>query len=404
MKEGNKFHHIFFITLYLQLIVSGFLVYPALADVKDVVNYRGKSLETCLPETDSIVKPYDEFDIHLISYKDIRNWKSDDHTKMLEIFKQSCSSDNSFIETDSGIKIPREAWMNICHKAAQTQAEGAISFFEDNLSPVVIVDNTDNTLTGYYEPVLLGSWERNDEYRFPIYAIPKELSDGNSRKDSFYTRKEIDQGSLSRRGLELLYLNDRVELFFLHIQGSGVVDTPDGFVRVGFAGKNGHPYKSIGKWMLKNDIIPSNKATSEDMKTFLRNNPDIQDKVFWINPSYIFFRVLEYDMTKGPVGAQGIPLSPMRSVAIDHSYYSYGVPLWIIRSDYGVDESDDSYIYYDRMVIAQDTGSAIIGSQRADLFWGTGGVAGKRAGSLKQGVCIVSFIPVEIYKKVLADG
>jgi membrane-bound lytic murein transglycosylase A len=185
----------------------------------------------------------------------------------------------------------------------------------------------------------------------------------------YSSRAEIEQGALSGRGLELAWAADTIETFFLQIQGSGRVRLADGGeLRVGYDGQNGHPYVALGRVLIDRGLLPREQVTMQSIKAYLRAHPDEAAALMRENPSYVFFRELSGD---GPVGAQGVALTPGRSLAVDRAFVPLGAPVWLVAEDIA------------RLLVAQDTGGAIRGPVRGDLFWGHGAEAEARAGAMK---------------------
>jgi membrane-bound lytic murein transglycosylase A len=255
---------------------------------------------------------------------------------------------------------------------------------------------TEGLFTGYYEAELTGSRNKPAVPATPLYGLPDDLVrvdlglfgdtfgkkkvlgrvDGR-RLVPYYDREQIDgEGALAGRGLELLWAHDPVEAFFLHVQGSGRVKLDDGsVVRVGFAGSNGLPFTGIGRLMLDEGIIPPSEASAQGIKAWLRAHPSQAEEILFRNDRYIFFRVIEGD---GPIGSQGVALTPGRSLAIDPAFIPLGAPLFLETTWPGSERP------LRRLVVAQDTGSAIKGPVRGDLFWGYGAPALEQAGRMKQ--------------------
>ena len=236
-------------------------------------------------------------------------------------------------------------------------------------------------LTGYYEPALVGSRQPQGNFRAPLYAPPAQLG----QRKPWYTRQEIDTLPAARtalRGKELLYLADPVDAMVLHIQGSGLVNVtePDGrqrWVRMAYAGTNDQPYISIGRWLLDRKLITD--ASWPGIKAWIDRNPSRVNELLWQNPRVVFFReeALPVGTTPpGPKGAQGVPLTAERSIAVDRRSIPYGTPVWM--------KSTGPQTNLDRLVMAQDTGTAIVGAVRADYYAGSGAAAGELAGRLKQ--------------------
>lgn len=239
----------------------------------------------------------------------------------------------------------------------------------------------ESLLTGYYEPMLDGSRVPTATQQVPLYRPPADL---NARRP-WYSRQEIDtlpQARAALRGREIAYLADPLDALALQIQGSGRVRVtePDGrvtLVRVAYAGTNEHPYRSVGSWLLQQGALRD--ASWPGIKAWARANPQRVNEMLWTNPRVVFFReepLSDLDAAFGPRGAQGVPLTPGRSIAVDRDSIPYGTPVWLA--------SPGPLLNLQRLVIAQDTGSAIVGAVRADYFVGWGPEAGEVAGRLKQ--------------------
>ncbi|HYF44475.1 MAG TPA: MltA domain-containing protein [Ramlibacter sp.] len=239
----------------------------------------------------------------------------------------------------------------------------------------------DGLLTAYYEPVLEASRQPSATHAVPLYRPPATLA---SRRP-WYSRQEIDtlpEARAALRGREIAYLADPLDALMLQIQGSGRlrVAEPDGSVRtvrVAFAGSNEQPYRSVGGWLLQQGALRD--ASWPGIKAWARDNPQRVNEMLWSNPRTVFFReepLPELDAAFGPRGAQGVPLTPGRSIAVDKESIPYGTPVWLA--------SPGPVLNLQRLVLAQDTGSAIVGAVRADYFMGWGAEAGEQAGRLKQ--------------------
>ena len=276
-------------------------------------------------------------------------------------------------------------WQQICAAAALVGPgdRAARSFLEEWFSPYLAVDGDSEwgLFTGYYEPVLRGSWLPSARFRVPLYRMPPETATGlarvNGRGVTLPSRAQIDAGALSGRGLELLWVDDPVDAYFLHVQGCGQVQMTDGSrVRVGFAGKNGHQYYPIGAELMRRGEIVPGQMSMQAIRAWLVAHPREAPGLMARNGSYVFFRFVDGD---GPIGAQGVPLVPGRSIAVDPGFVPYGVPLWLDTTN-----PQDNRIALRRLVVAQDTGTAIKGPIRGDLFWGSGDAAATAAGLMKQ--------------------
>ena len=282
---------------------------------------------------------------------------------------------------------PGPTWKALCPeiaKLANAPVEQQRRWLLDNLQPYRVESHEQRQsglLTGYYEPALVGSRQAQGNFRVPLYAAPNQLG----QRKPWYTRQEIDTLPAARaalRGKELLYLADPVDAMVLHIQGSGLVNVtePDGrqrWVRMAYAATNDQPYISIGRWLLDRKLITD--ASWPGIKAWIDRNPSRVNELLWQNPRVVFFReeALPVGTTPpGPKGAQGVPLTAERSIAVDRRSIPYGTPVWM--------KSTGPQTSFDRLVLAQDTGTAIVGAVRADYYAGSGPVAGELAGRLKQ--------------------
>lgn len=332
---------------------------------------------------------------------DLPGWAEDDLTQAWPALLQSCK----------GLKR-QPAWARTCQAAEQvsrSDAEGIRRFFESQLRPYQVLQTEggdEGLITGYYEPLLRGSRSFGGNYIYPLYAAPDDLLivDLSSlypelknlrlrgrlqgkRVVPYFSRAEIEAGSAPVRGKELVWVDDPIELFFLQIQGSGRVQLENGeTVRVGYADQNGHPYKSIGKWLVDQGELTLDKASMQGIKDWARKNPEKLVTLLNTNPSYVFFRELPNHLS-GPLGALGVPLTAERSVAIDPRAIPLGAPIWLATTRPNSPEP------LNRLMLAQDTGGAIRGNVRADFFWGFGEAAGQQAGAMKQKGRIWVFLP-----------
>ena len=318
----------------------------------------------------------------VFGFEELDGWAEDDPREALTAFLDTCDL----------LKDP--TWRPLCALAADAgdSAESARAYFELFYRPV-LVGNPPALFTGYYEPVLDGSTTRTSRYRYPIYARPPELRDGTA----YYSRSQIEGGAISGRGLEIAWLDDPVEVFFLHIQGSGRIRLPDGrMMRVGYAGKNGHAYRSVGQEMVRRGTHTPDQVSAQSILSWVRNNPGPGHAMLDHNPSYVFFRRLpDLAAHKGPIGAMGRSITGMRSLAIDPRFNPLGAPIWIEK---------DGRRPLRRLMVAQDTGGAIKGAQRADIFFGTGAEAGEEAGTVKDGGRMLLLLPIDLAYAMNPDG
>ena len=309
----------------------------------------------------------------VLTFADLDGWADDDHAAALSVFLNSCE-----VLTDPD-------WTALCRFAgdADKTPAAARSFFELFFKPVLI-GNTPALFTGYYEPELSGSPVRTPSFAYPIYCKPPELADGAV----WHTREAIEtQGLLGGRGLEIAWLDDPVEVYFLMIQGSGRIRMPDGrLVRVGYGGKNNQPYRSIGQEMIRRGLMTESEASAQSIRAFVRQDPTLGAELLTFNPSFVFFKQLsDLPAEKGPIGAIGRSVTTLRSVAVDPDFTPLGAPVWVEKDGQNPIRS---------LMVAQDTGAAIKGPQRADIFYGTGRDAGQAAGAVKDGGRMVVLLPI----------
>jgi membrane-bound lytic murein transglycosylase A len=264
-------------------------------------------------------------------------------------------------------------WRALCQAAEALPAgddAAARRFFENGFVPLSVADYGDSVglFTGYYEIELNGSRRRHGRFGTPIYRRPPELGSGPR-----YSRAEIEDGALAGRGLELLWVDDPGDAFFLQIQGSGRVRLKDGrTIRVGYDGQNGLPYVAVGRLLVERGVISREKVTMDTIRAWMKQHPEEAIQLRRDNPSYVFFREISGD---GPIGSEAVVLTPERSIAVDRAFIALGIPIWL--------EADERFAATEgvrRLTVAQDTGGAIKGPVRGDLFWGTGGGAAARAG------------------------
>jgi membrane-bound lytic murein transglycosylase A len=330
-----------------------------------------------------------------VSFADIAGWRDDDQAAAFRTLLRSCAK----IKRDSASLEACAAAKELASRA-QVSREAARDFFEANYTPHKVVGAPKPGLvTGYYEPEIEGAREKSDKFSVAAYGRPDDLvsvkPDEMRARDSaagvltamrktddglvpFYTREEIDKGALAGRDLELVYL-DPVELFFMQVQGSGRVRLADGtHLRLGYATKNGHPYTSIGKKLVELGEGKPKSMSMQGIKEWLRADPERGKKMLWENKSYVFFRLLDgKEGEDGPIGAQGVSLTPGRSFAVDPSFHVLGLPVFVEAPEL----KDETRVPFRRLMIAQDVGSAIKGVERGDIYWGSGDEAGAIAGT-----------------------
>ena len=307
----------------------------------------------------------------ILDFEDLDGWANDDHAAALSVFKNTCAD------------MDEPDWSSLCAMAFDTT--DARQFFELFFRPLLITDGSDALFTGYFEPELSGSPVRTARFQYPLYRMPPEAQDTRP----WLTRREIlTSGVMEGRGLEIAWVDDPVELFFLQVQGSGRIRFPDGrMIRVGYGGANGHTYQSIGKELVRRGTYQAHQVSADVIKNWVRRNPFEGQELLFHNDSYVFFReVSQVPADQGPLGAMNRSITPMRSIAVDPAYTPLGAPVWIEK------DGDDPLR---RLMIAQDTGSAIKGAQRADVFFGTGDAAGQQAGRVKDPGRMIVLMPIQ---------
>jgi membrane-bound lytic murein transglycosylase A len=256
----------------------------------------------------------------------------------------------------------------------------ARAFLERWFAPFAVAgrDGKDGLFTGYFEPEIIGSQQQSRRYSEPVYARPPDLPKVRSGVATHYhDRREIEAGALGAAAHPLAWAADPVDVFFLHIQGSGRVRLPDGkILRLGFDGHNGHPYTPIGGVLVRRGALDRGTVSMQSIRAWLAANPAEISPVLNSNARYVFFRRLT---GPGPVGASGVPLTPDRSLAVDRRLIPFGVPVWLTTTD-----ALDAARPFKRLMIAQDTGGAIKGAVRGDIFFGAGPDAAARAGRMNR--------------------
>ncbi len=328
----------------------------------------------------------------LNKWTDIPDWTSLDLTPSWSAFQQTCRA----------LRY-KTRWLAVCVAADKIDANTSAAqrnFYEAWFTPYQVLnsDGSDHGLiTGYYEPLLLGSRHKSDRFRYPIYSAPDDmlvvdLSEvypqlkglrlrgrlEGKKVVPYFNRAEIDADVSSLLGHELFWVENAVELFFLQIQGSGRIELEDGRrVKIGYAEQNGHPYVSIGKKLIEMGELKPEEASMQAIKNWAETNPERLLILLDQNPSYIFFRELP-DTLSAPLGALGVPLTSEYSLAVDPHIIPLGVPVFLSTT------MPNSQIPLNRLMYAQDTGGAIRGAVRADFFWGFGELAAIHAGSMKQ--------------------
>jgi membrane-bound lytic murein transglycosylase A len=317
-----------------------------------------------------------------VGFDRLAGWGQDDQAAALPALLKSCAhlarqpEEAAFGPVDSGVDYGRvKDWLPVCRDAAAVPANDATAarrFFESDFVPLAVADygDRDGLFTGYFEIELNGSRRRHGTYQTPIYRRPPDLG-----KAPRLSRAAIEDGALAGHGLVLFWVDDPVDAFFLQVQGSGRVRLEGGeVIRVGYDGQNGLPYVPVGRLLIERGVIPREKLTMASIEAWMHAHPAAGAALRREDPSYVFFRVVKGD---GPLGAEQVALTPERSLAVDRAYIPLGATVWLA--------ADERYIpdlSVRRLVVAQDTGGAIKGPVRGDLFWGAGGAAAARAGEM----------------------
>ncbi|MBA2352463.1 MAG: MltA domain-containing protein [Burkholderiales bacterium] len=329
------------------------------------------------------------------SWDAIPDWQSNDPVPAWNAFLASC-------EKLGG----KPLWQPVCSQAAMLKSAAPAdpatlrNFFQTYFTPhaVLNADGSDEGLiTGYYEPLLQGSKKKSTRFRYPVYGVPDDLLTidlaelypelkgmrlrgrvEGKRVVPYHSRAAIEQNGSSLAAREIVWVDDPVELFFLQIQGSGRVKLEDGeLLKIGYADQNGYPYRSIGKLLVERGEMTLEQASMQSIKAWAKQNPEKLPELLNQNASYVFFRELPNNLS-GPIGSLGVPLTAGRSLAIDPRVIPQGAPIFLATT------WPDSSRALNRLMVAQDTGGAIRGAVRADLFWGFGDAAGALAGKMKQ--------------------
>ncbi len=348
--------------------------------------------------------PPERLVLRAAGFADLPGWRDDSHFEAAVALRRSCAALGKLPDErpigPGGLAGAAGDWRDICAAAEAVSGDTARDFFETWFRPFAVANNDDQEglFTGYYEASLDGAREPGNGYATPLLARPDDLVtvalgafrddlkgrrvagrvvDGRLRP--YPSRAEIEAGALAGRGLELVWVDDPVDAFVLHIQGSGrVALAGGGELRLGYAGQNGHPYTAIGRDLIAAGALTRESVSMQSIRAWLAANPARAQDMMDRNASYIFFRELS---GAGPVGAQGVALTPGRSLAVDRKFMPLSAPVWL---DTVVPDAAGGERALRRLLIAQDTGGAIRGPVRGDVFWGHGDAAAEIAGRMKR--------------------
>ena len=352
-----------------------------------------------------------------VAWGDIAGWNEDDHLQAFNAFRTSCRPIGALRKPPADPKALGISLRDPCRAAkAADISDGAKAraFFEENFFPLRIsrLGEGEGFVTGYYEPVIDGSRTQTDVYTVPVYRRPSNLfvrgvkpgavglpnkgqvfrKIGRRKLVPYYDRAEIEDGAIAGRGLEICWLKSQTDLLFTQIQGSARVRLEDGStVRINYDAHNGYPYTPVGRILIDRNIIPKEQMSMQRIREWMDQNPDGAKELRRQNKSYVFFREVELSDKDEAVGAQGVPLTPGRSIAVDKALHVYGTPFFI-EGELPI-ESEQSKTPFRRLMVAQDTGSAIVGPARADIYFGAGADAGKVSGRLRHNMRFVILIP-----------
>jgi membrane-bound lytic murein transglycosylase A len=357
-----------------------------------------------------------------LAWAEVAGWSEDDHLQAYRAFRASCRpiAAERTPPADPKADNPKALGTSLrdpCRAArALDISDGAKAkaFFEDHFLPLRIsrLGEGDGFVTGYYEPVIDGSRTQTEVYTVPVYRRPSNLFVRGFNQDSpslpnkgqvfrkigrrklvpYYDRGEIEDGAISGRGLEICWLKSQTDLLFSQIQGSARVRLEDGStIRINYDAHNGYPYTAVGRILIDRGIIPKEQMSMQKIREWMDQNPDGAKELRRQNRAYLFFREVNLSDKDEAVGAQGVPLTPGRSIAVDKALHVYGTPFFI-EGELPI-ESEVSKTPFHRLMIAQDTGSAIVGPARADLYFGAGVEAGKVSGRLRHNMHFVMLVP-----------
>lgn len=354
----------------------------------------------------------DKVRLQPVSFASLPGWQQDDSAQALAAFVASCGKlqlRDAGAAMTGGFAGSAADWQGACVNARAVPAgnpAAARAFFENAFNAYAVsgANGRDGLFTGYYLPLLRGSAQKKAPYLTPLYLRPADLVSVDLGQFSpdlkgksiqgrvlgqnlvpYYTRAEIERGALDKNNVPaIVYVDNAIDAFFLHIQGSGLVQMDDGrTLDVGYAAQNGRDYHAVGKTLVEQGAIAKDQVSMQAIRAWMESHPaqaqDLMDK----NDSYVFFRELK---DGGPLGAQGVALTPQRSMAVDKSKWAYGIPLYL-------DAADPDGVTLQRLMVAQDTGGAIKGAVRGDYFWGAGDAAADKAGRMKSTGRLYALLP-----------
>lgn len=340
----------------------------------------------------------DKIKLSPVTFSDLPNWNNDALSEAVPALLRSCAVVTK-VDRNKNLGMAGKAadWVPFCTELANLSMPNDATLralLENKLRPYAAesTKGSDGLFTGYYEPLLHASLQQGGPYQTPLYARPDDLISvdlgdfkselhgqrivgkvENRKLKPYDDRAAIAVGSLDKRAQILAFVDDSVDAFFMAVQGSGILQLTDGSImRIGYDGANGRAYVAIGRAMADKGLIEK-PVTMQKIRAWLKVNPERSNEIMNLNPSFVFFKKIEGD---GPVGAQGVALTPQRSLAVDPAFISLGVPVWL-------DTTNGSGAPLQRLMVAQDTGGAIKGTVRGDFFWGSGDKAATQAGAMQ---------------------
>jgi membrane-bound lytic murein transglycosylase A len=352
-----------------------------------------------------------------VGWPDIPGWSEDDHLLAYTAFRASCRPISAQHALPADPKALGISLRDPCRAAKSldiSDGAKARAFFEERFLPLRIsrLGEDAGFVTGYYEPVIDGSRTQTDVYTVPVYRRPSNLfvrgfkqsniglpnkgqvfrKIGRRKLVPYYDRAEIEDGAIAGRGLEICWLKNQTDLLFTQIQGSARVRIEDGStIRINYDAHNGYPYTAVGRILIDRGIVPKDQMSMQRIREWMDQNPDGAKELRRQNRSYVFFREVQLSDKDEAVGAQGVPLTPGRSIAVDKALHVYGTPFFI-EGELPI-ESEQSKTPFRRLMVAQDTGSAIVGPARADIYFGAGADAGRVSGRLRNNARFVMLVP-----------
>ncbi len=338
-----------------------------------------------------------------LSFELLDGWTNDDLAAAFATYQKSCGA---ILQATPAMRKARPLYGGLytACEAARTLAaagpvdrEAARKFFEDNFKPVRIEPHHqfDGFFTGYYETEVDGSRTPTDQYKVPLYSPPKSLIGKTSTVFGGYDRKDIEAGALKGKGLEICYVKDPVDAFFAQIQGSTRVKLDDGtLLRLNYIASNGKPYTPVGKILIDRGIYTREEMSMDKIREYMEANPKEGEELRLKNRSYVFFSETALGPQDECIGSSGIALTPGRSLAVDPAYHIYGTPIWV-QAEFPINGLAPVDPFH-HLMFAQDTGSAIKGPARADIYFGHGETVEHVAGRIKQFGHFVMLVPKDV--------